>query len=219
MALESDGKLTELVNKVTNASSMIAETMADYNKTFLTRLRSLSESVFKAERELLMEILLVHQLTAPAKGRDIKAGLQGRWEAIVAKNSAMTSTNCGNSLSVMIKELLHQLNIMGVAAKKSNKEDKSEPKSVDEREEVVSYNVGGTIIAVLKSTLLRHAPDSAFASRASGRWPNSADEMENGHICLVSKEVGREEGRKGGRKEGRQRNVDKEKFRVVNKSC
>jgi TLD len=186
IALESDGKLSALANKVTNASSIIAETMAVYNKMFVARLRSLSESVFKAEKELLMEILLVRQLTAPARCRDIKAGLQGRWEAIVAKNSAMTSTNCGNILSVMIKELLYQLNIMGVAVKKSNKKAKPEPKIVDEREEVVSYNVGGTIIAVLKSTLLRHAPDSAFASRASDRWPNSAEVMENGHICLVS---------------------------------
>jgi hypothetical protein len=123
MALESDGKLSALANKVTKASLLMAETMADYNKTFLARLRSLSEIVFKAEKELLMEILLVSQLTAPARC-EIKAGLKGRWEAIVAKNSAMTSTNCGNSLSVMVKELLYQLYIMGVAAKKSNKEEK-----------------------------------------------------------------------------------------------
>ena len=186
MALESDGKLTEIASSITSSSLIMVERMADYNKAFVARLRSLSDIVFKAERELLMEILLVRQLTTPARCRDIKAGLQGRWEAIVAKNSAMTSTNCGNSLSVMIKELLHQLNIMGVAAKKSNKEDKSEPKSVDEREEVVSYNVGGTIIAVLKSTLVRHAPDSVFASRVSDRWPKSADEIEDGHVCLVS---------------------------------
>ena len=187
MAVESNGKLTELASKITSASLTMAEKMSDYNQTFVARLRSLSECVFKAEKELLMEILLVRQLTAPAKGRDIVAGLQGRWEAIVAKIPAMTSTNCGNSLSVMIKKLLYQLNIMGVAAKKYNKEEKSEPKSVDEREEVVSYNVGGTIIAVLKSTLMRHAPDSVFATRASGRWSNSTEVMENGHICLVSK--------------------------------
>ena len=77
MALESDGKLTELASKITRASLTMAEKMSDYNKTFVARLRSFSESVFKAEKELLMEILLVHQLTAPAKGRDIKAGLQG----------------------------------------------------------------------------------------------------------------------------------------------
>jgi TLD/BTB/POZ domain len=187
MAVESDGKLTELASSITSSSLIMAERMADYNKAFVARLRSLSESVFKAERELLMEILLVRQLTTPARYRDIKAGLQGRWEATVAGISAITSTNCGNKQSDMIKELLIQLNVTGTTSEKSMEEEALKPKPIEECEEVVSYNVGGTIIAVLKSTLLRHAPDSVFASRVSDRWPKSADEIENGHVCLVSK--------------------------------
>jgi TLD/BTB/POZ domain len=186
MAVESDGKLTEIASSITSSSLIMAERMADYNKAFVARLRSLSESVFKAERELLMEILLVHQLTTPARCRDIKAGLQGRWEATLAGISAMTSTNCGNKQSDMIKELLTQLNVTGATSEKSKEEETSKPKPIVECEEVVSYNVGGTIIAVLKSTLVRHAPDSVFASRVSDRWPKSADEIENGHVCLVS---------------------------------
>lgn len=66
MAVESDGKLTELARNITSSSLIMVKRMADYNKTFMARLRSLSESVFKAVRELLIEILLVRQLTTPA---------------------------------------------------------------------------------------------------------------------------------------------------------
>jgi hypothetical protein len=53
-------------------------------------------------------------------------------------------------------------------------------------DEVVSYNVGGTIIAVLRSTLVRQAPNSVFASRFSGRWSEQDnDDMEDGYINLV----------------------------------
>ena len=98
----------------------------------------------------------------------------------------------------MIKELLLDLDVAGaeaeavavvaaVVTRKSMKRPYSETQAVEDCEEVISFNVGGTIIAVLKSTLLRQVPDSVFASRVSDRWRKSADETVDGHICLVSK--------------------------------
>ena len=49
---------------------------------------------------------------------------------------------------------------------------------------VLSFNVGGTIIAVLRSTLLRHAPNSTFATGFSGRWQKN-DTDQDGNIMLV----------------------------------
>ena len=113
MAFEADGVETVLASKITIASLIMTDKMTEYNETIVARLRALSESIFNAERELLMEILLVRQLTSPASSRDSDAGLQGRWEAIVAEISAIDSTTCGNKQSDMIKELLLELNVTG----------------------------------------------------------------------------------------------------------
>ena len=149
-----------------------------------------------------MELLLVRQSTSTASRCDINEGLQGRWEATVAEVSAIDSSTCGNKQSDMIKELLLELNVTGaeaeavavavavaaaVVTRQSKKRSFPETQAVEECEEVVSFNVGGTIIAVLKSTLLRQAPDSVFASRVSDRWRKSAGETVDGHVCLVSK--------------------------------
>ena len=197
MAFEADGEETELASKIAIASLIMTDKMTEYNETIVARLRALSESIFKAERELLMELLLVRQLTSPASSRDISAGLKESWEIIVDEISAIDSTTCGSKQSDMIKELLLKLNVTGeevvavavalVAPDEPSDEVIAEAKIVVECEEVISFNVGGTIIAVLKSTLLRQAPDSVFASRVSDRWRKSADEIFDGHICLVSK--------------------------------
>ena len=184
-------------NKITIASLLLTDKISEHNETIVARLRALAESVFKAERELLMEILLVRQLTSPASRHDTEVGLQGVWEATVADISAIDCTTCGNKQLDMIKGLLFELNVTGaeaeavavaVASGKSEKRLFSETKAVKECEEVISFNVGGTIIAVLKSTLLLQAPYSTFASRVSDRWPRSGDVVEDGHICLVSNE-------------------------------
>ena len=196
MAVEADGEETERTSKITIASLVMTDKMTDYNNSFVARLRAMSESIFKAERELLMEILLVRQLTTPAGPQDIEVGLQRRWEATVAEINAIDSITCGNKQSDMIKELLLELNVtwaeaeavaVTTASSKSRKRSLSKAQAVDDCKEVISFNVGGTIIAVLKSTLLREASDSVFASRVSDRWRKSADEIVDDHVCLVSK--------------------------------
>ena len=191
LSVEVVSKAIDLGSKITIASLQMTDKMSEYNKTIVARLRGLAESVCKAERELLMEILLVRQLTSPASRRDIKAGLQRSWEATVAGVSAINSITCGIRRSDIIKELLLELNVTGAEAlpfEIPSDEKISKNQTFEECEEVISFNVGGTIIAVLKSTLLRQAPDSTFASRVSDRWPRSGDDVEDGHICLVSNE-------------------------------
>ena len=53
---------------------------------------------------------------------------------------------------------------------------------------VISFNVGGNIIAVLRSTLLFQAPQSTFAANFSGRWSLQEEELDEfGNILLVRK--------------------------------
>ena len=48
---------------------------------------------------------------------------------------------------------------------------------------VVTFNVGGTIACMKRSTLLNYAPDSYFSSRFSGRWTEHSDDVdEEGYI-------------------------------------
>ena len=55
-------------------------------------------------------------------------------------------------------------------------------------DDVISFNVGGTIIAVLRSTLLLQAPNSTFAASYSDRWVQQPDEVdERGNIYMVRK--------------------------------
>ena len=197
MSVKVDSKAIDLGSKIAIASLLLTDKISGHNETIVAQLRGLSECIFIGERELLMEILLVRQLTSPASRRDIKAGLHRSWEAAVAAISAIDSITCGNKQLDMIKELLRELNVTGAeveavtvasASGKSKKRSFSETQADKDCEEIISFNVGGTTIAVLKSTLLRQAPNSSFASRVSDRWPRSGDDVEDGHICLVSNE-------------------------------
>ena len=56
-------------------------------------------------------------------------------------------------------------------------------------DDVISFNVGGTIIAVLRSTLLLQAPKITFAASYSDRWvqqPDDLDEFWNIYMVKVA---------------------------------
>ena len=58
--------------------------------------------------------------------------------------------------------------------------------AIDQCDEIISFNVVGTIVAVLRSTVLSQAPSSTFASRFSGRWSQQSEELDkDGNILLV----------------------------------
>ena len=59
----------------------------------------------------------------------------------------------------------------------------SVPLVENDTDSVVTFNVGGTIVCMKRSTLLNYAPDSYFSSRFSGRWTEHSDDVdEEGNI-------------------------------------
>ena len=66
----------------------------------------------------------------------------------------------------------------------------NESESVTAVNDVISFNVGGTIIAVLRSTLLLQAPNSTFAAKYSDRWVQQPDELDEcGNIYMVKENM------------------------------
>jgi TLD len=129
------------------------------------------------EEKLLFALLWVEHLSAPSEGRNVKAGRLQEWRAITAQAHKLTTDVSGMQTLKELEGVMARLHITG-----TDGEGKGE--AVDD--EVVSYNVGGTIVAVLRSTLVRQAPNSVFASRFSGRWSEQDnDDMEDGYINLV----------------------------------
>jgi TLD len=140
-------------------------------------IRKMDEHVQQAELKLLRELLQIEHLSSSRKNWDIKVGLKAEWQKILDDAADCKQDTTGKTTMYMLGEVMARLRIPG-----ANGETRDEAAD----DEVVSYNVGGTIIAVLRSTLVRQAPNSAFASRFSGRWSEQANEdMEDGHICLV----------------------------------
>ena len=59
----------------------------------------------------------------------------------------------------------------------------SVPLVENDTDSVVTFNVGGTIVCMKRSTLLNYAPDSYFSGRVSGRWTEHSDDVdEEGNI-------------------------------------
>ena len=139
--------------------------------------------------KLLTELLWVEHLSASPASRDIDTGLLREWLAISGRIDTLAALDSRKEIMAEIAEAMDRL---GVPREGTSGHAVTDVKAHTElvHDEVVSYNVGGTIIAVLKSTLLRQAPDSTFAARFSGRWDKSGaesepDDIEDGHICLV----------------------------------
>ena len=73
------------------------------------------------------------------------------------------------------------------AGKKRGREEAAACSDEDEGDRVVSFNVRGVVVSVLRSTLLTAAPDSWFSARVSGRWTEQAGDVdEDGNIEQVS---------------------------------
>jgi TLD len=158
---------------------VLSDKLSTDTRDIVENIRKMDEQVRQAELKVLMELLQVEHLSSSRKDRDTKIGLKAEWRKILDTAADCRLDTSGKKTLHMLGEVMARFNITG-----SNAETKGE--AVDNDDEVVSYNVGGTIIAVLRSTLLRQAPNSAFASRFSGRWSEQANEdMEDGHICLV----------------------------------
>ena len=81
---------------------------------------------------------------------------------------------------------------VGPKITRNSTEDKVKSVTTDKADtgvdDVISFNVGGTIIAVLRNTLLLQAPNSTFAAKYSDRWIQQPDEQDEcGNIYMVRK--------------------------------
>jgi hypothetical protein len=151
---------------------------ADAN-SIVEDIEKMATQIQQTEEKLLLELLWIEHLSAPSEGRNIRVGMQAEWQAMTSMANACRGDPSGLQTMQMIEEVMARLHIDMTG-------NNHEKKGTVVDDEVVSYNVGGTIIAVLRSTLVRQAPNSAFASRFSGRWSEQDNyDIEDGHICLV----------------------------------
>ena len=157
--------------------TQLSENVSADANSVVEDIEKMASQIQQTEEKLLLELLWIEHLSASSEGRNIKVGLQAEWQAMLSMASACKADPTGLLTMQKVEEVMARLRITG----------SSRERAVDVvDDEVVSYNVGGTIIAVLRGTLVRQAPNSAFASRFSGRWSEQDNyDMEDGHICLV----------------------------------
>jgi hypothetical protein len=82
------------------------------------------------------------------------------------------------------RQVMGNRNSSSSAARRHTHADTGTHPSGDEDEatasNVVSFNAGGTIVSVARSTILSAAPNSFLAAVVSGRWANPVDEYDEG---------------------------------------
>ena len=161
------------------------------------------------EEKLLLELMWIKHLSIPMSKRNLSAGLLAEWQRKCKAYADVLPISMCCKVDVASREsetqkraekLMARLQItMGSKMKRDGSEDSTasfpvfnELKSaISDRvdtavDDVISFNVGGTIIAVLRSTLLLQAPNSTFAARYSDRWVQQSDELDKfGNIYMV----------------------------------
>ena len=137
--------------------------------------------------------------------RNLSAGLLAEWQRICKESAdvlpltnGVAVTSCGSETLKRVEESMARLG-MKVGSKMTRNSTDGKVKSITNGkadravDDVISFNVGGTIIAVLRSTLLLQAPNSTFAARYSDRWVQQPDEVDKfGNIYMVKEK--KEEG-------------------------
>ena len=115
----------------------------------------------------------------------IKASLKGTDRGDATSELGGDSTSASSSSSTMPstvnddEQRLHDI----VATIERLNAMASVPLDENDTDAVVTFNVGGTIVCMKRSTLLNYAPDSYFSSRFSGRWTEHSDDVdEEGYI-------------------------------------
>ena len=159
------------------------------------------------EEKLLLELMWIEHLSIPMSKRNLSAGLLAEWQRkckaradVLPISNGVVVASRWSETQKRSEKLMARLQItMGSKMKRDGSEDSTtsspvfnELKSaISDRvdaavDDVISFNVGGTIIAVLRSTLLLQAPNSTFAARYSDRWVQQSDELDEfGNIYMV----------------------------------
>ena len=160
-----------------------------------------------AEEKLLLELMWIEHLSVPMSKRNLSTGLLAEWQRICEESADVLPLSNGVVVTSYGSETLKRIeesiaspqNKIGLKRKRDSSESRTMCsgkkvfssslvcKEVDTTvDDVISFNVGGIIIAVLRSTLLLQAPRSIFAASYSDRWLQRADELDEcGNIYMV----------------------------------
>ena len=153
------------------------------------------------EEKLLLELMWIEHLSVPMSKRNFSEGLLAEWRRICEKSgtalplsNGTVSANRESETQKRVEELMAKLQIkVGPKVKMDSSEVKVKSvirnKFTLAADDVISFNVGGTIIAVLRSTLMLQAPKSTFAASNSDRWvqqPDDLDEFWNIYMVKVA---------------------------------
>ena len=169
--LTADGVAPETLEDHTNTWIHAASKQSDaINKG----LREMSRKVELSEKKLLVELLWIEHLSAPAIERNIVQGMVSEWQEKI--DHAFAEINNGVETLDIVRNVADRLNIAfdrGIEDEEDDQgdeEEKGQPQGSGEwhdHDDIASFNVGGLIVSVLQSTLLRQAPNSTFASPSS----------------------------------------------------
>ena len=137
-------------------------------------LRDMSREVELSEKKLLVELLWIEHLSAPAIERNILQGMLSEWQEKI--DTAFAEINSGVETLDIVRNVADRLNITFTGRiededdVQGDDEEKGQPQGSGEwhdHDDIASFNVGGLIVSVLQSTLLRQAPNSTFSSPSS----------------------------------------------------
>ena len=153
-----------------------------------------------AEEKLLLELMWIEHLSVPMSKRNLFTGLLAEWQRVCEESAdvlplsnGVVVTSCRSETLKKVEESMERLQIkVGPKIEGDSTEDKVKSVITDKAhtavDDVISFNVGGTIIAVLRNTLLLQAPNSTFAAKYSDRWVQQPDELDEcGNIYMVRK--------------------------------
>ena len=181
----------DVLEPTTAADGLIPETLEDHTHTWIDaatkqsdainkRLRDMSREIELSEKKLLVELLWVEHLSIPASKRNIVQGMVAEWQEKI--DNAFEAISNGTETLDIVKNVADRLDISlsGDVEEEEEEDDDDDGQGDDandvrpqgdgdwhDHDDVVSFNVGGQIISVLQSTLLRQAPKSTFTCPSS----------------------------------------------------
>ena len=183
-------------------SKAVSSAYTTQTNNFSLDLLHMAKVAQMAEEKLLLELMWIEHLSVPMSKRNVSTGLLAEWQRICEESAdvlplsnGVVVTSCGSETLKRVEESMARLG-MKVGSKMMRNSTDGKVKSITTGnadkavDDVISFNVGGTIIAVLRSTLLLQAPNSTFAASYSDRWVQQPDEIDEcGNIYMVKENM------------------------------
>jgi len=161
------------------------ETMSDLKSTSIEFVKKMTEQRQEndaVEIRLLKELLFVEHvselcfLAAAETPSSFEKGVLRKW----CRSSDEILSNNGSETLVKIEEVINRLYALEEAILKHKKTVLcgEQTENMPEIDDVVTFNAGGTIVCVRRSTILNGAPGSYLATRVSRRWDEHDNEID-----------------------------------------